>query len=458
MHGLRAVSLFSNCGAGDVGFRLAGFRFDVMAELEKKRLTVALWNHPGATGIVGDLRNTWPEVVRCYREQAGDERPALLAACPPCQGMSSAKGRRGLMEDADSGMIDERNLLVMPIAEVAWALRPRVIVVENVPAFLQRKVRHPRNQQPISAARLLVEFLTTEYAVFPFCADLCEYGVPQTRKRSFLTFVHRDEPGLSMLFEHGLAPYPAPTHASDHGGPPPITLKQALKGLNKTFKLKPLSAKSVGRAKDPNNPLHEVPVWDSERYRMVASIPPNSGATAWQNTECPNPECGHIEEDETAAVCSVCQQPLRRPIVSEPEGKWRLIKGFRTSSYKRMAPNQPAATITTATGHVGSHSTIHPSAARVLSTLECAHLQTFPADFAWRDALQLWGHTSVRAMIGEAVPPRFTCLHGLALRGILSGAWNIRPIQSGDKRCKMAKRRLFSAPPEVKQLTIDLPA
>ena len=419
-----------------------------MAELEEKRLTVALWNHPGAKGIVGDLRDTWPEVVRCYREQAGSERPALLAACPPCQGMSSAKGRRGLMEDADSGMEDARNLLVLPIAEVAWALRPRVVVVENVPAFLQRKVRHPHTQQPIAAARLLVEFLELDYIAFPFYADLCQYGVPQTRKRSFLTFVHREEVGLYWLLERECAPYPCPTHAPDHGGPPPLTLRQALRGM----KLRPLSAKSPGRATDPANPLHEVPVWDADRYEMVAAIPKNSGRTAWDNDECGHPGCGHVEQNKDAAVCSNCGEPLRRPIIRNPDGKWRLIKGFRTSSYKRMNPDDPAATITTATGHVGSHSTIHPSAARVLSTLECAHLQTFPLDFEWRDAVPLWGHTNVRAMIGEAVPPRFTHLHGLAVRGLLSGEWHVQPISAGDPRCKIAKRRLFA----TRELTKDV--
>src|SRR6266704_3960923 len=106
---LRAVSLFSNCGAGDVGFRRAGFTFDVMAELDSRRLEVALLNHPGAKGIPGDLRNTWPHVVETYRQTAGDERPALLAACPPCQGMSSARGRRGLKNDAVAGSKDKRN-------------------------------------------------------------------------------------------------------------------------------------------------------------------------------------------------------------------------------------------------------------------------------------------------------------------------------------------------------------
>ena len=33
-----AVSLFSNCGAGDVGYRQSGFQFDMMAELDPRRL------------------------------------------------------------------------------------------------------------------------------------------------------------------------------------------------------------------------------------------------------------------------------------------------------------------------------------------------------------------------------------------------------------------------------------
>src|ERR1017187_11000052 len=42
---------------------------------------------------------------------------------------------------------------------------------------------------------------------------------------------------------------------------------------------------------------------------------------------------------------------------------------------------------------------------RLMSTLECARLQTFPAAFKWGKALKKWGHTNVRDMVGEAVPP-----------------------------------------------------
>jgi DNA (cytosine-5)-methyltransferase 1 len=83
---LPSVSLFSNCGAGDIGYAQAGFTFEVMAELDERRLSVALLNHPTATGVPGDLRETLPAVVSAYRTTRGKARLALLAACPLVRG------------------------------------------------------------------------------------------------------------------------------------------------------------------------------------------------------------------------------------------------------------------------------------------------------------------------------------------------------------------------------------
>jgi DNA (cytosine-5)-methyltransferase 1 len=177
------VSLFSNCGAGDVGFANAGFAFDVMAELDERRLSVALRNHPCAAGVPGDLRETLPMVLELFRHRAGEEPPALLAACPPCQGMSSAQSSRGLGKDADAGSRDARNLLVRVIADAVHQLAPRVVVVENVQPFLMRKVRNPVTGEAVSAANYLIEELASSYTVFPLVADLADFGVPQSRKR-----------------------------------------------------------------------------------------------------------------------------------------------------------------------------------------------------------------------------------------------------------------------------------
>jgi DNA (cytosine-5)-methyltransferase 1 len=433
---LHSVSLFSNCGAGDIGYAKAGFRFDVMAELDPRRLEICLLNHPTAVGVPGDLRKTWPMVVDEYLDVAKGAPLTLLAACPPCQGMSSARSHRGKEGDPDAGMKDARNLLVTVISKVARELRPRVIVVENVQAFLTRQVRHPKTKVPISASRWLIDELAEDYAVFPFLTDLCDYGVPQTRKRTFLTFFRLDEPAITILEERAASPYPIPRHAPEYEGRP-ITLREALAGFN----LPSLDARSAETAVSRvGKGLHAVPVWPDRRYDMVAAIPPHAGMGAWENDACPS--CGQVEVGKDDAVCPRCGDPLLRPVVKKKRGGYRLITGFRTSTYTRMKSDAPAAAITTASGHLGSNNTIHPFENRLLSTLECALLQTLPKRFKWGTALERWGHTNIRDMIGEAVPPVFTRLHGKVLRALLEGKRRLRLYPASEKRCVRPAKKL----------------
>jgi DNA (cytosine-5)-methyltransferase 1 len=431
---LPAVSLFSNCGAGDVGFRRAGFSFEVLAELDERRLSIAALNHPGAATVPGDLRETWREVLRQYRARRGDESPALLAACPPCQGMSSARSGRGRDDDPDAGSRDERNLLVSVIAAATNALKPRVVVVENVPAFLTRAVRHPKTGAPISAAALLARRLNRHYVCSALVADLADFGIPQTRKRSFMCFLRRDLAADRDIDALGRAPFPRPTHARE-AGKQHRSIRSALRDLD-AESLDAASASTAGSG------MHVVPVWAGQRYAMVASIPPRSGAGAWSNEKCA--ECDEVAEP-TATQCRACAAPLPRPVVQSHDGTWRFVKGFRASSYSRMHPDRPAATITTASGHVGSDHTIHPEENRVLSPWECQHLQTIPPDFEWGDALTNWGTTNVRAMIGEAVPPQFTEMHGDVLVGLLTGEACRAAISSSDLRITRAHDRLMRA-------------
>ena len=429
---LAAVSLFSNCGAGDVGFARAGFDFKVIAELDEARIGVASLNHPKASAVSGDLRVTFPQVVADFLTANPGRRPALLAACPPCQGMSSARSGRGKEADASAGSKDERNLLVDVVASTALELKPRMIVVENVWAFLSRKVEHPDTDEPISAARLLIERLGSEYSPFAFQCDLADYGVPQRRKRSFVVLIHTDEPCLAMLKEKKLAPFPKPSHGPGMQSPH-VSITESLKSLAKGS----LDARSHETA---GSGLHAVPVWDETRYALIEAIKPGSGKGAWSNNRCG--ECGVVSIGQEDALCPKCGGPLLRPVVQDADGSWRLVRGFKTSSYFRMRPDEPAATITTASGSMGSDKTIHPSENRVLSPLECAHLQTFPKSFKWGDALTKLGQTNVRAMIGEAVPPQFTQLHGEILGALLAGKRPYRLISSDDPRVSGAQDRL----------------
>lgn len=434
---MRAVSLFSNCGAGDVGFASAGFRFRVVSELVEKRLEVARLNHPDAVAVLGDLRKTWPVVVDSFREAHGSEAPVLLSGCPPCQGLSSARGGRGKENDPDAGSRDGRNLLVLPIAEVAKELRPTFVVVENVPAFLRRRVWDPDSKTPLSAAKILCNRLESDYRVYAAVVDLCEFGIPQHRSRAFLTLVRKDTDAIRVLVRTGRAPFPAPTH----GGPDSpdfVTIDDALRESG----LPALDAGSAEGAASNGHPMHRVPVWLDRRYEMVAAIPPGSGASAWETDRCGR--CGTKGIASTEAVCPNCQSRLLRPTVRNEDGSWRLVKGFRSSSYRRMDPTRPAATITTASGHIGSDRTLHPWENRVLSPAECGRLQTIPSSFQWGDSMDKWGSTGVRQMIGEAVPPLFTMLHGRVLAALAEGSDVPEALPQEDGRCQKALAKLNS--------------
>jgi DNA (cytosine-5)-methyltransferase 1 len=347
--------------------------------------------------------------------------------------MSSAQSNRGMHKDAQAGSRDPRNLLVSVVVDAVKQLEPRVVVVENVPAFLRRRVEHPRTKKPVAAARLLADALSSQYRVFPFVSDLADYGVPQTRKRCFLTFIRSDEPAAGLLAARGLMPYPRPSHDES-----PISVVEALQGFSR------LNSCSARYASDIENELHCVPVLEPERYRMIAAIPKNSGRSAWENGTCRR--CGRSTRDEERVRCSRCDELLLRPIVIDQEsGAPRLIAGFRASSYARLHPERPASTITTASGNVGSDRTIHPSEHRVLSVLECATLQTFPRDFRWGDAVGRRRHTKLREMIGEAVPPLFTRKHGRVIAAALRGKRPYGFLDAADVRATRASDALAAS-------------
>jgi len=429
---MNAISLFTNCGAGDLGFKAAGFNFKILAELEQKRLDVAKLNHPRSIPICGDLTSTWEEVVNIYREKFLDQPLSLLTACPPCQGFSSARGLRGKKGDAQSGMFDNRNILMTVIPKVALELKPAIIVIENVPAFLSRQLINPTTGEDISGANYLIESLSQEYIAFPMSSDLGDFGIPQTRKRSVIVFISLEKTEiLAHLKAINSVPFPIPKF--DLNCEKGISVKEYFQSFNI-----PQLTSEKGSNSDLNfHELHEVSVLEKKYVNIINDIPKNSGTSAWYNNTCPSCSFENIKED---VKCQKCKSLLHKPII-KIENKHRLISGFNTS-YKRMNPDKPASTVLTASGSISSHNTIHPYEDRVLSPYECQILQTFPEDFRWGETKEKYSTLQIRKMIGEAVPPKFTRLHGRILYSLLQGNLRGRMMKASDKRLKRAIKSL----------------
>jgi DNA (cytosine-5)-methyltransferase 1 len=147
------VDLFAGAGLFSYAFEREGF--SVVRAIEQNRHAAATYAaNLGQRVEVGDVRRLRP-TGRCD----------VIIAGPPCQGFSTL-GKR------DVG--DPRNLLGLEVVKWAAVMRPRVVVIENVAAFLASH-----------AWRILSRRLERlGYAVSASVHDAVNFGVPQHRVRS----------------------------------------------------------------------------------------------------------------------------------------------------------------------------------------------------------------------------------------------------------------------------------
>lgn len=400
--GLKAVSLFSSAGIGELGIQAAGLEVVLANELLPQRVAMYRENFKHAV-LQGDIRTKKNEIIELAAEFAGQEEIFLLYVTPPCQGMSSnglgklnaevAAGRRGREDD--------RNRLVIPAMDVAVALRPRWVLFENVPGMERTSIRTSgsKTENIISymARRLGREYVGRAEIVA--CED---YGIPQRRKR-LITIFTRD-PGGREHYEKSGCSFLAPLRKKRR-----ITLREAIGSLP------PLDARPGKNEARDFHPYHFVPVMGANKYEWVRRT--KEGETAFNN-QCINRSCrsktnpGHkdvlvngkwVSSKEIPIYCQKCGSLLPRPHVIEG-GKPRLLRGFH-SAYRRMKWDEPARTLTQNFIYEASDNKIHPSQNRVLSVYEAMILQTIDR---YKYAFKIDGRdvstAQIAEVIGESVP------------------------------------------------------
>lgn len=176
-----AIDLFSGCGGLSQGLRDAGYRVLAAVEIDTKACETYRANHRDVELLAGDIRHiSAAKLMRCTGLKRGELD--LLAGCPPCQGFSTLRARNG-----QSAAADPRNDLVDEFARLAIALRPKMIMMENVPALA-------RYEKFIN----FVERLSANgYQVISKVLDVSDFGVPQRRKRLILSASRIGQPLLA---------------------------------------------------------------------------------------------------------------------------------------------------------------------------------------------------------------------------------------------------------------------
>lgn len=366
------ISLFAGGGVGDLALRACGIKVLLASEILEDRAEVYRANYPETRMIAGDIRSTKHQLLALAKERLGGRTLDILFATPPCQGMSK-NGRGKLLNGIRAGhkpKLDERNSLAFEAVEIARALRPKLIVFENVPEMQYTLVDRPDGSVG-DLLQSLAEALAPDYLGKWEVVEFADYGVPQRRQRLITVFSRLPEHQCLMQTGNGILPDRTHSDTATMFARPWVTVGEALSGLP------PLDAGSAATATDSSLDFHRVPTLDMNKYFWVANTPPGRGAF---DNQCVNPECGfqgnstHGAQHDgeginkankgTPVHCLRCGELLPRPWVIE-EGTHRVMSGF-TSAYKRMRGDLPASALTRNLSYACSDQKIHPRENRVL--------------------------------------------------------------------------------------------
>jgi DNA (cytosine-5)-methyltransferase 1 len=207
---LTAVDLFAGAGGFSAGAEMAGYEVTDAVEIDEWACETLSRNHPSTTVHCSDIR----ELSQDWIEAELPSQPDLLVGGPPCQGFSHAGPAR---KDPK----DPRNSLFKEFVRFAKVLKPKLVVMENVPGILRAKTHAGE-----SVAKIVEEELAAlGYGVRRYVLEAERFGVPQIRRRVFFVGSSEAELPLEISPTHG----PALDLFSAQG--PILTVRDAISDL-----------------------------------------------------------------------------------------------------------------------------------------------------------------------------------------------------------------------------------
>jgi len=336
------IDLF--CGAGGLskGFLDAKYKILAGVDFDDAALKTFEKNHNNAKALKLDLFNLKNIQVLVKLLKQNKVSLDVLIGGPPCQGFSLA-GRR---EEND-----KRNSLYTAMVQTAKILKPRAILLENVPSILslyEGKVK----QQIFSDFEKLGYNMNVKVLYAP------DYGIPQIRKRAIF---------IGLLNSKEKFEYPKPLFSKEKY----ITCEQAISDLPSLI--------------------------DDEDYTITSTREYASNPkTDYQKSMRKN---SHIVYNHTPTkhapktISAIALVPDGGKYTSLPKN---ISKNFKYhESLHRYTSNKPSLTIDT-----GHRTHFHYKWNRIPTVRENARLQSFPDDFIF-----IGNKQQQYKQVGNAVPP-----------------------------------------------------
>ncbi len=354
------IDLFSGAGGLSKGFLDAGYNVILGVDYDDAALKTFQENHEGSEALKLDLfDHSNIETIIEKMKKKGIEKLDVLIGGPPCQGFSIAGPR---------DMNDKRNRLYLAMVKLADRLKPKAVLLENVPGMIQ-------TNGGIGAKRIVDDFAEIGYKMIPKLMYAPDFGIPQIRKRVFFVGLRDSKEEFS---------FPDPIFTPDKY----ITCEQAIGDLPalQTEEGNIIYGDEIQEyiCKPQNDYQKKMRAHSSAVYNHIGSIP--------------------IEK--TKKMISLV--PEGKNYKALPEEYRKLYKYHEALT--RYHSKKPSLTINT-----GHRSHFHYKWNRIPTVRESARLQSFPDDFIF------YGNKSQQyKQVGNAVPPMLGYVIAEKLKAYLS--------------------------------------
>jgi len=373
------VDLFSGAGGLSHGFERAGFR-TVLALDQDPVATRTYWlNHPA----LPDERLLTRDITKMksgeIRKLVGRRPVDVLVGAPPCQGFSLAGFRSKGTRTGYRVTADERNFLFEFMIATALDLRPKLVLMENVPGM------HSARHQNLSFLEMAAERLREggHYRTAIWRLNASAFGVPQDRIRYFLVASRlRDLPDSPQEEYQDI-------HRSDFDidALPPVSIDDAIFDLPARKAGEGIAVERWNAPALAGDPRHR-------RYLSKFNLL-NRSPIIYNHTVR-----YHNERDlELYALLRPGEDSIHALERYGRDDLMRYRRDVFDDKYARLRGDRPSKTIVSHLAKDGN-GYIHPTQTRSISVREAARLQSFDDGYA------LCGSPSDQwVQVGNAVPP-----------------------------------------------------
>lgn len=367
---LTFIDLFCGAGGMSEGFENAGYNCILANDYDEQAIDTFKYNHKGVTTFCGDIKEiSATELMQAANCKQGDID--VICGGPPCQGFSLAGPR--IAEDP-------RNKLFLEFVRMTREIKPKVVLLENVPGLISM-------QKGAVRKAILSEFSKIGYECVSGIINAADFGVPQMRNRFIM---------IGVLNQY-IPSLPSPTHGNN------------INQMNLFHKLQPYVT-----SWEALSDLPYVDQGEGAEELLHSSDYQNDYQLARRGHRTPNKIYNHRATKHSESV------QHRYALIPEGCNNSSLPDDIRTKKNNvfKMDRNKPSRTITC------NHRTdlLHPTIPRGTTVREAARLQSFDDDY------RFFGNLTRKAkwvtqddQVGNAVPPLLAKALATHIKSVILG-------------------------------------